>query len=217
MKDKILAFLKTKIEGGQEAFLQGVAKDLSETITDEAQIETAINDGVIRAIKSSQKFFQSDSDRRVTDGIKTYETKHGLKDGKPVVIPTPPAEGKPTDEIPAWAKKLLDSNEQLVGKVTAFETEKTKANLHDKLKQRLVKDLKIDEKDLKDFNLLTGVEIVAESDIESIANGIKERHDATLQSLKDRGVQIAVPKEGNAGGGLLKDIKEWNKDKKVDK
>jgi hypothetical protein len=213
MKDKILAFLKSKIPGGQESFLTGVANDLSETITEEKDIETAITAGVIKTITASQKFLQAETDRRLSEGIKTYETKHGLKDGKPIVPPTPPPPSPPADDMPEWGKKLMELNEKLVGKLTAIETEKKAGDLNAKLKTKLITDLKIDEKDLRDFNLLTGVQLNEETEIETVANEIKAKHDATMQSLKDRGVNIVPPKDGNAASGLIKDIKDWNREK----
>lgn len=192
---------------------------MSETITEESQIETTITDGVIRAIKSSQKFLQSETDRRLTEGIQTYEKKHGLKDGKPVKTETEkkPDETKGGEEMPEWGKKLLELNEQLVGKITTLETEKKTTVLQEKLRSKLVNDLKIDEHNLKDFNLLNGVQLVEESEIEKVAADIKAKHDATLQSLVERGVNIIPPKEGNAASGLLADIKAWGKEERKDK
>jgi hypothetical protein len=210
MKDKILAFLKYKIPGGQESFLKEVADDFESEIKEDKDIETVITAGVIKSIIKSQKFLQTETDRRLTEGIKTYETKHNLKDGKPIEAPKPPEPPKPpTDDMPAWGKEILELNKKLVGEITAIKDEKKQTDLQSKLKAKLVTDLKIDEKDLKDFNLLTGVQVTEESEIEKVAGEIKVKHDATLQSLKDRGVNIVPPKEGNAASGLIKDIKDW--------
>lgn len=217
MKDKILTFLKSKIAGGQEAFLKEVADEFIDEIKEDSQIETVLNAGVIKSIIKSQKFLQAETDRRLTEGIKTYETKHGLKDGVPIKKEEKKEEKKDDPEMPAWGKQILELNQKLVGEIAAIKDERKKTDLQSKLQSKLVNDLKIPEKDLKDFNLLAGMTLTDESEIETVSTAIKEKHDATMQALKDRGVNIAVPKEGNAAGGLIKDIAGWTKEKPGEK
>lgn len=133
MKEKILQALKTKFKNlgfGDKAF-EGVADYLATTITDEANIETAIG-GVEGLLKS----FQGDIDKRVTDAVakaKAEAVKSDPKSGDPK-----PADPKPAEDTPAWAKALIDQNKALADKVNALESEKTtdsrKAALEAKLK-----------------------------------------------------------------------------------
>ncbi len=138
MKEKILAFLKTKLSGVQVTYLEGVAEMYSKTITEESQIETTFNEGVVSVLKFSATHSQSESDRRATEaqqtGIANYEKKHNLKNGKIVEGGTPnqtpnqitaPIVDK---DMPDWAKSILESNKLLTDKVTAFEADKTLQN-----------------------------------------------------------------------------------------
>ena len=116
MKEKLLALLKTKFPGVQDATLDRIATKKAETATDEAQIQTVV-DGIDFA-----SIIQSETDYRVTEASRSavinYEKKHNLKDGKTVEPPKPadppkPDPAKPGEEIPAWAKQLLDENKKL--------------------------------------------------------------------------------------------------------
>jgi len=71
MKEKILAFLTTRLSGVSKAYLEGVADTYSKTITEESQIETILNDGVISGLKYAADFAQREGDRRATDATAT--------------------------------------------------------------------------------------------------------------------------------------------------
>jgi hypothetical protein len=126
MKEKLLALLKTKFAGVQDATLDRIATKKSETVTDEAQLKTIV-DGINFA-----DVLQSETDYRVTEAQKTavanYEKKHKLKDGKIVEDPKPadptPGDPKPGDpkqeETPAWAKALIAQNKQLADTVASI-------------------------------------------------------------------------------------------------
>ena len=90
MEEKLLAFLKGKLQGTSESYLRGVAQHYAKTITDETQIETTLNDGVIGLLKLNAGILQTEGDRRATEATKTavknaFE-KLGLdENGKPKV------------------------------------------------------------------------------------------------------------------------------------
>ena len=108
MKEKILALLKTKFPGVDEATLSRIAEKKAVGVTDESQLQT-IADGV---------GFQA---------VSNYEKKHGLKDGKPIEIEKPvekPVE-KPTDDMATIiANAVSAAVKPLSDKLTQFETEK---------------------------------------------------------------------------------------------
>ena len=68
-----------------------------------------------------------EGDRRATDATKTsianYEKKHNLKEGKPVGN-----EESNDDEIPTWAKTLIESNNHLRADLESVKKEKTAEN-----------------------------------------------------------------------------------------
>ncbi len=92
--EKILAGLQTKFTGADAATLQRIASKKSEGVTDEGQVQ-AIVDAV-----TFMDVMKNYGDRRADDAsktaVQTYETKHNIKDGKPVEPPTP--EPAPTPE-----------------------------------------------------------------------------------------------------------------------
>lgn len=125
MKEKILAALKTKFVGVDEAILSRIAEKKAGGVTDESQVP-AIVEGV-----SFQDVLTSYGDYRAGDAtttaVKNYEKKHNLKDGKPV------EQGKQKeekhveeDDVPAWAQSLIDSNKALSEKLAGYEADRAK-------------------------------------------------------------------------------------------
>jgi len=83
MKEKLLALLKTKFVGVDDAILDRIATKKAENVTDEAQLP-AIAEGI-----GFPDVLQSYGDYRAGDAsqtaVRNYERRHNLKDGKPVV------------------------------------------------------------------------------------------------------------------------------------
>lgn len=138
MKEKILTFLMANLVGIQKSYLEGVAENFSKTITEESQIATTLNEGVLSALKHSAELIQKESDRRATEASQTaianYEKKHNLKEGKAieekkeeeikVEIPAPTTPEKKEEGTPEWAKALIESNKAMTEKITALEQDK---------------------------------------------------------------------------------------------
>lgn len=101
MKEKLLALLKTKFAGVDDAILDRFAAKRIENVTDEDQLP-AIAEGI-----GFQDVLQSYGDYRAGDAtvraIGNYERKHNLKDGMPIEQPAP--EPKP-QEKPEPAQKV---------------------------------------------------------------------------------------------------------------
>ena len=125
MKEKILALLKTKFPGVDEATLSRIAEKRAVGVTDESQLQT-IADGVgFQDVLNSYGDFRANT--AVTSAVSNYEKKHGLKDGKPIEIEKPvekPVE-KPTDDMATIiANAVSAAVKPLSDKLTQFETEK---------------------------------------------------------------------------------------------
>lgn len=146
MKEKILAYLVAQLQGVSKAYLDGVATEMSKTITEESQIETSITDGVVNAIKYSAGQLQAEGDRRATEATQTavlnYEKDHNLKDGKPVIPgggtpnPNPKKEG---DQVPEWAQKLIDDNKSLNEKLANINSDTITSSRKTKLAEAIAK------------------------------------------------------------------------------
>ena len=126
MKEKILAALKTKFSGVDEAILSRIADKKATGVTDENQVNSIV-EGI-----SFQDVLQNYGDFRAgqaqTTSIANYEKKHGLKDGKPIENPKP--EPKP-DEKPDIAKLIADGIaagiKPFSDKLAAFEAKEAQA------------------------------------------------------------------------------------------
>ena len=179
MKAKILQALKTKFKDlgfGEKAF-EGVADYLATTVTDEANIETAVG-GVEPMLKS----FQGEVDQRVTSAVAKAKAEAKPAEGKPGE--QKPAESKPGDDTPAWAKALIDQNKAMADRLAAIEsgkiTDSRKAQLEAKLKDapaifrnQVMKDFpRMNFATDEDFNAyLTEKEADAATAAQEIANG----------------------------------------------
>ena len=123
IQEKILAGLQQKFTGVDTAILTRIANKKAEGVTDETQVNSIVEGISFSDVLKSYGDFRA-GDASIT-AVATYEKKHNLKDGKPVVetVTEKPTEVEPED-VPAWAKALIESNKSLSDKLTRFETEK---------------------------------------------------------------------------------------------
>lgn len=196
MKEKILQFLKTKLTGVQESYLAGVAESYSKTITEEAQIETMLTQGVIDAIKFSATQIQAEGDRRANDAVRTavenFRKKHNLdENGKP--ISGEPPKGDPNE--PEWFKAYRQKQEQeaaeLRQKLEGYEKKETVSALTARVKAKLT-EKKVPESFLKGRNL----EVESEEQIDTLVSQIEGDYTAFHQDLVNQGVVVEKPLSG---------------------
>ena len=138
MREKILKALQTKYEGVDAKTLGRIADKLAKTITDEADIQTAV-DGV-----TVQALMESYGDARVTEAQRTavenYEKKYGIKDGKkvestpPSPTPPPPAGQEEPEYIKALKAQMAEMQKRLDESDKARVSVARKARLDDILK-----------------------------------------------------------------------------------
>lgn len=112
MKTKILQALKTKYSNlgfGDKAF-DGVADHLSKTITEETQIDTAVAE-----VENLLKAFQGDTDKVRGEKANLQKQLDELKAKHEGGNPTPTQDPKKKDdeEVPAWAKAILEESRGL--------------------------------------------------------------------------------------------------------
>lgn len=161
MKEKILAFLKTKLNGVPNALLEGISNNLATTITEESQIETVCNAGLIAALQASAQYSQQEGDRRATTAtetaIKGYEQKYNLKEGKSISQNEPPKTDSviPPDGSSELLKRLaaLEAKDALASKKAASDAllseaaklAKGKGAANEKLLAKALKLVTVDE------------------------------------------------------------------------
>ena len=87
MKEKILAALRTKFQGVDDAILDRIATKKAEGQTDESQIPTIVEGVSFSDVLTSYGDFRAGD--ATQSAVRNYEKKHKLKDGKPVENPDP--------------------------------------------------------------------------------------------------------------------------------
>jgi hypothetical protein len=129
-KELVLTSLKAKFPGVSEIIINRIADKLLTTVTTEDAAQAAADEVTI------QQVIDAEADRRATEASRTaignYEKKHSLKEGKPVqgggqatqTEPDDKRAGGGTDDTPAWAKALIESNKALADKVAGIEKDK---------------------------------------------------------------------------------------------
>jgi len=222
MKEKIFAGLKTKFDGVQDAILNRVAEKLSETVTTEDAVATAVEGVTLQGLLDS--YADSRANEASQTAVRNFRQKHGLgEDGKPIKKEDPKPQPKPEptggDEPPQWfrdyqAKVEADLTEAKT-KLQEYENSKTQEKLMGLVKAKL-KEKGVDE----DFiPLLTkNIAIGSEDQIDQLVTGMHEDYQSIVQTKAEKGVVISVPpssvqvdKQGEALGKMIAEKKNTGK------
>jgi hypothetical protein len=211
MKQKILAQLKAKFPGVQSTLLDRVADELAKTVTKDEDIDASVN-GASGLVSMFSQFYQSESDRRVTEAVKKREeelkAEFVKKDPKD---PKDPKEPDPNDP-PAWAKALIDANNALTQKVAAFENANQQKTLTDKVLAKF-KELEIDEGYFTPA--LSGRSFKDDTEVESFVTNTETAYKTYKQSLAEQGLGQTRPIIGtpNPKTGVSQGVEEYLKSK----
>ena len=188
--EQILAGLKTKFQGVEDATLQRIASKKSEGVTDESKVNSIVEGISFSDVLTSYGDYRADGAQKTA--ISNYEKKHNVKDGKPIEepkpqqpqTPAPTPQPKPAEEVPAWAQSLIDSNKTLSEKLAAMDA-KTKADIRYQQIDEAAKSFGIPEFAYK------GKQIAEDADLNQYFTDLK-------QEMQNSGFQFAKsPEEGN--------------------
>lgn len=209
MKEKIFSALKTACGNTtsiSDKTLEKMAEILAVTVTEESQIEAAIE-----IQKPMLQEFNGNINHVAAEAAKKVKPEKTEK--PPKVEKTEKAEKTDDDsEMPSWAKKLLADNTELKTKFEAQEKEKTSAALTDKVvKHEKLKGIPASW--LKGRNLIVN----SEAEIDQLVAGIETDYNGFKQEMAEQGVVISVPpsgqgsvKEGEAQGKALAEKRNTN-------
>ena len=189
--EQILAGLKTKFQGVEDATLQRIASKKAEGVTDESKVNSIVEGISFQDVLTSYGDYRADGAQKTA--VSNYEKKHNIKDGKPIEEPKPqdpPTDPKPTpqvaptDQVPAWAQSLIDSNKTLSEKLAAMDA-KTKADERNQQIAVVAKSFGIPEFAYK------GKQIADDADLNQYFTDLK-------QEMQNSGFQFAkTPEEGS--------------------
>ena len=190
--EQILAGLKTKFQGVEDATLQRIASKKAEGVTDESKVNSIVEGISFQDVLNSYGDYRADGAQKTA--IANYEKKHNVKDGKPIEEPKPqptptPApqptpQPKPAEEVPAWAQSLIKSNKTLGERLAAMDA-KTKADARNQQIDAVAKTFGIPEFAYK------GKTIADDADLNNYFTELK-------QEMQNSGFQFAkAPEEGD--------------------
>lgn len=185
--EQILAGLKTKFQGVEDATLQRIASKKAEGVTDESKVNSIVEGISFQDVLTSYGDYRADGAQKTA--VSNYEKKHNIKDGKPIEepkpqdpLPTPTPQT--TEQVPAWAQSLIDSNKTLSEKLAAMDA-KTKVDVRNQQIDEVAKSFGIPEFAYK------GKTIANDADLNQYFTDLK-------QEMQNSGFQFAKsPEEGN--------------------
>lgn len=185
--EQILAGLRTKFQGADDATLQRMASKKAEGVTDESKVNSIVEGISFQDVLTSYGDYRADGAQKTA--VANYEKKHNIKDGKPIEEPKP-QDPLPTptpqtaEQVPAWAQSLIDSNKTLSEKLAAMDA-KTKADERNQQIAAVAKSFGIPEYVYK------GKQIADDVDLNQYFTDVK-------QEMQNGGFQFAKsPEEGN--------------------
>lgn len=177
MFEQILKELKTKYSkfGLSETILKVYAKKIAKAVKEESEIEEAVVNveddlAIYQSLSDSNRNLQKEI-ASLKDAKKSEPEPKGEPKGEPKQEPK-------QDEMPTWAKSLIESNKALSDGLNAIQTEKVNKSNSEKLTAKL-KELGVSE---HFYNLqVQGKTFANDEEIETFANSVKEAEDGYLQ------------------------------------
>lgn len=198
MKKRIIEALKTKYKnlGFSDKAFDGVAAYLEPSIKEEADIETGIAgvEALLKVFQGEQdtiRTSKSAAEKKLKDLEDQIKALSGKKDPEP---PTPPN----GDDVPAWAKALIEANKALSEQVNRMNGE----NLAKQRKQQLNEVIKaLPEKLRKPYERMS-LESLKDEEFTTLLSEVTEDVAGIQAESAKRGAVFGRPvaKTGGAGG-----------------
>lgn len=190
--EQILAGLKTKFTGVEDATLQRIASKKAEGVTDESKVNSIVEGISFSDVMLNYGDYRANGAQQTArkNAIADYEKKHNIKDGKPVEEPKPqdpptdPKPNEPQDLAAQIAAALGTALKPLSDRLDAMDA-KTKADARNQQIDEVAKSFGIPEFAYK------GKQIAEDADLNQYFTDLK-------QEMQNSGFQFAKsPEEGN--------------------
>ena len=186
--EQILAGLRTKFAGVDDATLQRIASKKAEGVTDESKVNSIVEGISFQDVLTSYGDYRADGAQKTA--VSNYEKKHNIKDGKPIEEPKPqdpptdPKPNEPQDLAAQIAAALGTALKPLTDRMDAMDA-KTKADARNAQIDEAAKSFGIPEFAYK------GKQIADDADLNQYFTDLK-------QEMQNSGFQFAKsPEEGN--------------------
>ena len=202
MVDKLLQSLKTKYAhlGLKESVLKVIATRLATTVKDDTEIENTV-----KSVEEEVKLLQSVADEGRTSLSKAEEARKKLEkeleemraksNPNPQNPPTPPTEPKP-DEVPAWAKSLVEVVNKQNETIAALQAEKQQQSA----KERFLNQLKTQGVSETFYKHHLGRTFKDDEEMNAFVSELKADEQAFLQTQANAG--LSSHSRPIIGGGL---------------
>lgn len=190
--------LKTRFEGISESVLDRMAKKIAKTATTAEEVKSAVEEVTI------QQIIDAEGDRRATDAQKTavanYERKHGLKDGKSIEPsdpnePTDTPDVKVPEDMPQWAKAIVETNAKLQQQLSAMSSERI---TNDRKQQLSAVVEQLPENLRKPYDRMS-FDSLSEEQFNATLEDVKTEVGEIVDNLKQSGLVFSRPLGGNGG------------------
>lgn len=187
--EQILAGLKTKFQGVEDATLQRIASKKSEGVTDESKVNSIVEGISFQDVLNSYGDYRADGAQKTA--VTNYEKKHNIKDGKPIEEPKPqptptpaPTPNEPQDLAAQIAAAMGTALKPLQDRLDAMDAQ-SKADVRSQQIGEVAKSFGIPEFAYK------GKTIADDADLNQYFTDLK-------QEMQNSGFQFAKsPEEGN--------------------
>lgn len=202
MKEKILIALKAKFQGVNANVLNRIADKFSKTISTDEDITTAIAGVTQELIEVMESYGDSRATEATLTATQNYETKYGLKNGKPLKggddtepNPTPNEAGGDDNTIPTWAKQLLESNKMLSERLNKMDVEHTTET---RKKQLFSVYEKLPENLHKPYQRIS-VDTLSDDEFSSLIQEVKTEVEGLAKTIGAKGAVFGRPATHNGG------------------
>lgn len=191
--------LKTRFEGISESVLDRMAKKIAKTATTAEEVKSTVEEVTI------QQIIDAEGDRRATDAQKTavanYERKHGLKDGKTIEPsdpnePTDTPDAKDPEDMPQWAKALVETNAKLQQQLSAMSSER----ITNDRKQQLSAIVEQLPEHLQKPYARMKLDGLSDEEFKTTLEDVKTEVGVIVDNLKQSGLVFARPLGGESKG-----------------
>jgi len=215
--EKILQSLKTKYAhlGLEESVLKAIATRLATAVKGENEIENAV-----QGVEEEVKLLQSVADKGRTSLTKAEEARKKLEkeleemraksNPNPQNPPTPSTEPKP-DEMPKWAKNLVEVVNKQNETIAAFQAEKQQQSA----KERFLNQLKTQGVSETFYKHHLGRTFKDDEEMNAFVNELKADEQAFLQTQANAGLSSlsgSVLGAGKDNNGVSADVQAYIND-----
>lgn len=217
MRKELFDALKAKFPGVNANVLNRIADKLAKTVTTAEQVTTAVA-GVTQEIID---IIESYGDSRATEAqhtaVQNYEQKYGLKDGVKLEngggtggehsteTEQNKGAGEGAEQVPAWAKTLIDTNKALSERIAKMETERMTSTRKQQLNEVIGKL----PENLRKAYERTPVDNITDDEFNTLIGDITKEVDGIVKSTAQRGAVFGRPSatgnQGNQDGTLTKE------------